>query len=81
MLCDGANVYDSTYDTVALIARVPKDSISSMHWTTRTKPASDGDALLIVQKVADGATGVVVYRTHGSTQAAALADLDNINLQ
>ncbi len=81
MLCDGANVFDATYTNVALIARVPKDSVRSMHWTRRDKPTPDGDALLIVQKLSNGPSVIVVYRTGGTTEAAALADLENISLQ
>jgi len=58
------NRYDARFHAIALIARVPKDSVSSIHWKGDKAPAGMlGDGLLIVRDASNVDSGVVVFLT------------------
>ncbi len=58
------NRYDARFNNVALIARVPKDAIASIHWKNDKGPTGvSGDGLLIVRDPNNPDSSVVMFLT------------------
>jgi hypothetical protein len=58
------NRYDARFGAIALIARIPKDVVASIHWKNDKAPAGvSGDGLLVVRDASDPGSGVVVFLT------------------
>ncbi len=74
------NRYDIKYANVGVIARVPKAEAASIQWTG-TPPQPDGDGLLILRKLGDTSSAVVVFISSGRVITATPADYELIHLR
>jgi hypothetical protein len=55
------NVFDSLFDSIGIVTRVPHDDINSIRWATAPLIAPPGDGLLIVRKANDAGGGTVLF--------------------
>jgi hypothetical protein len=68
------------YSYVALLAVIPKDNIAKIQWSSRKPEDPDGDALLLVRKSQDRASGLVMYFSDGKLVSGVPSDYQSINL-
>lgn len=62
IIANHANKYDTMYPAVGFIARIPKDSVSSIEWKKNQGPGQvDGDGILIVRQADDPGSGVAMF--------------------
>ena len=80
MLANGVVRFDANFPYVLLLARVPKSSISRIEWAGRAPQEPDGDAILIVRKPQDRASGLVVFLSGGQIVAGVPADYQTVPL-
>jgi hypothetical protein len=80
VLVDGKACYDVKYSYLALLAVIPKDNIAKIQWSSRKPEDPDGDALLLVRKSQDRASGLVMYFSDGKLVSGVPSDYQSINL-
>ena len=80
LLAGGSNRYDATFTRLAIAARIPKNSLSSIQWIGDTPPYADGDALLLVRNADDPGSGLVVAVFGKDVTTAVPADYQSIHL-
>jgi hypothetical protein len=57
------DVFDSLYDSIAIVVRVPHDDVASIHWSTVPPDIPAGDGLLLVRTANDVNAGLVFFFT------------------
>lgn len=80
LLAGGSNRYDATFTHLAIAARIPKSSLSSIQWVGDAPPYADGDALLLVRNADDPGSGLVVAAFGKDVTTAVPADYQSIHL-
>ena len=80
VLADGKTNYDVKYPYVGLLAIVPKDNIAKIQWSSRTPEDPDGDAILLIRKLQDRSSGLVMYFSDGKLVSGVPSDYQSINL-
>jgi hypothetical protein len=80
LLADGKARYDVKYPYLGLLAVVPKGNISKIQWSSRQPETPDGDAILLVRKPQDRASGIVMYFSDGKLVSGVPSDYQSINL-
>jgi hypothetical protein len=80
LLADGKSQYDVKYPFMGLLAIVPKSNISKIQWSSRTPEDPDGDAILLVRKLQDRSSGLVLYFSDGKLVSGVPSDYQSINL-
>ena len=81
LLQNRTNVYDSIYDDLVGVVRVPKYSMQSIEWKKKPSEEADGDGLLIIRGTPDNLRGMVVYPKNGRIIAAVPTNFQNIGLK
>ncbi len=61
VLCEGEARYDSRYEYVGVAARIPRQLVSSIEWSTPPAETPEGDGLLITRKADDLTSGLVLF--------------------
>jgi hypothetical protein len=61
IMANGRLRCDAQYKTVAIVVRVPKETIAKINWNDPPPAGVDGDGLLVVRSVKDIASGVVLF--------------------
>lgn len=82
LLAKGINKLDSQFSAVAFIARVPQERLKGIAWANQAPVGEpDGDALLIVRKDEDPASGNVVYLSGGHIVSGAPVNFNQVSLE
>lgn len=82
LLQNRTNAYDTMYDDLVGVARVPKEAMQSMDWKKKPSEDPDGDGILIIRGVAGGdLRGTVVFPKNGRILAANPTNFQNISLK
>jgi hypothetical protein len=81
LLQNRTNVYDSIYDDLVGVVRVPKDSLQSIEWKKQPSEPAEGDGLLIVRGKPGELRGMVVFPKAGRIIAAFPTTFQNIGLK
>jgi hypothetical protein len=82
LLAGNENRYDTRFPYVGLIARVPKDMVSSVKWLGGKAPQGvTGDGLLLVRDREDGASGMVLFLSGRGVVSAVPVDYPSISLR
>jgi hypothetical protein len=63
MLQNGAKVLDSVMQNVVGVVRIPKSSLETITWSLKPTAASDGDAVMIINRVNDKTSATILYRS------------------
>ena len=79
---EGHLMFDNYFPNAEAIARVPRDNIAGIEWSTppATGAAPVGDGVLIVMKNGDQTKGVVIFPANGRMQTAIAKSYTDINL-
>ncbi len=82
MLAKGVMKLDSQFNSVAFIARVPRERLKSIAWANQAPVAPpDGDALLIVRNPDEQTSGNVIYLSGGRIISGAPANFNQVSLE
>jgi hypothetical protein len=80
ILLDHKVVSDVKYPFIGILARVPKQNIQSIEWTSSNPGPADGDALLITRVLRDRSSGLLLYRSGGRFVTGTTANYQVLNL-
>lgn len=80
MLADGKVRYDVKYPYLGLVSVIPNANIGRIQWSSRKPEDPDGDALLLVRKLQDRSSGLVLYFSDGRLVSGVPSDYQSINL-
>ncbi|HLY92483.1 MAG TPA: hypothetical protein VKQ89_04410 [Candidatus Angelobacter sp.] len=81
LLVMGTVVYDAILTQVDCLARVPKNNLARIQWSSQAPQfAADGDALLVILNANDPAGSMVLLRHGSQTYSATPADFTRIDL-
>jgi hypothetical protein len=72
--------YDVKYPYLGLAAVIPKANLARIQWKGRKPEDPDGDAVLIVRKLQDRSSGLVLYFSDDKLVSAVPSDYQSINL-
>lgn len=61
VICAGESVYDVKYSHIGLVARIPRESMTSISWLAAPPEAADGDGLLVSRAPDDPASGWILF--------------------
>lgn len=81
LLQDRANVFDSIYDDLVGVARIPRYSMQNIEWKKKPSEDADGDGLLIIRGKPGELRGMVVFPKSGRVIAAFPTTFQNIGLK
>jgi len=81
LLAENENRYDTQYPVIAIAARVPKSSVPSIQWASKTIPEPDGDGLLLVRQIDDRKSGLVLFISGRRIVSGVPTDYQSIDLQ
>ncbi len=81
LLQDRVNIYDSVYNDLVAVVRVPQSSLSSMEWKKNPAEEPTGDALLIIRGTPGNLRGLVVFPKAGRIITAAPMNYANVSLR
>lgn len=82
IIANHQNRYDGRFPYIGLIARIPKDLVSSIQWVGDKPPVGMiGDGLLLVRAPNDAQSGVVIFLTESGVISAVPKNFGNIELQ
>jgi hypothetical protein len=73
-------VYDAIFRRLDFLARIPKDSVAKIQWTSAPEFGPDGDALLLVQSAENPSSSLVLLKHGARTYSAHPADFTQIDL-
>lgn len=79
MLLNGEKLYDVTYSTLGIAARIPKGNLANIEWASSPPDAPDGDGLLLVLHPGDTTSGLVIFSKAGRTGSAAPLNYQSIS--
>jgi hypothetical protein len=80
LLVDGKSAYDVKYPYLGLLSVIPKGNIGKIQWSSRAPEDPDGDAILLVRKLQDRSSGLVLYFSDGKLVSGVPSDYQSINL-
>jgi hypothetical protein len=80
ILVDHKVVSDVKYPYLGILARVPKQNVQSIEWTSSNPGRPDGDALLITRAPRDRSSGLLLYRSSGRFVTGTMANYQTLNL-
>jgi hypothetical protein len=63
MLQNREKVLDSVMQNVVGVVRIPKSSLETITWSLKPTAASDGDAVMIINRVNDKTSATILYRS------------------
>ncbi|MGH9522545.1 MAG: hypothetical protein ACRD3E_08430, partial [Terriglobales bacterium] len=76
------NAYDSQFQQIAMIARIPHDAMASVSWKGTPPAGVTGDGLLVVSSANNDAAGFVVFvKPDGSIASASPANWRELQLR
>jgi hypothetical protein len=81
LLQDRVNIYDSVYNDLVAVVRVPRSSLSSIEWKKPPAEEPVGDALLLLRGTPGNLRGLVVFPVSGRIITANAANYANIGLR
>lgn len=81
LLQDRVNIYDSVFNDLVGVARIPLDSLGSIEWKKQPSEPPTGDALLLLRGTPGNLRGLVVYPVDGRIITAAPANYANVSLR
>jgi hypothetical protein len=81
VIANHANRYDAQFGSLALVARIPKDSAAAVQWNGAPPEAVNGDGLLVVTNSQDRASGIAMFLGTQSVASAAPTDYQSVNLR
>ena len=81
VIASHANRYDAQFGALALVARIPKDSATSVQWNGAPPEMVNGDGLLVVTNSQDRASGIALFLGPERIASAAPADYQAVNLR
>jgi hypothetical protein len=81
LLAGNENRYDTRFPYIGLIARIPRDAVSSIKWLGDKAPQGvAGDGLLLVRERQDGASGLVLFLNGRGIVSAVPVNYPDISL-
>jgi hypothetical protein len=81
LLAKGVVAYDAILPRADFLARISKDNVAKIQWTSEAPQfTADGDALLVVQNANDPTASMVLLRHGTQTYSARPADFTKIDL-
>ncbi len=80
MLANGADRYDVRLPFVGLLTKIPKSALARIEWIGRPPETPDGDAMMIVRKPQDRASGLVMYLSQGRLVTGVPADYQSVQI-
>ncbi|HUS18117.1 MAG TPA: hypothetical protein VMZ25_00540 [Terriglobales bacterium] len=75
------NVYDSIFDDLVGVARVPKNSLTSIEWKKPPAAEPEGDGILLIRGTPGNLRGIVIFMKEGRAIAANPLAYENISLR
>ena len=75
-------VFDGAFNSVAIAAVVPRDSLAGVAWQQPDKvPPPDGDGLLVVRNAADLKSGLILYSSGGKVKSGLPVNYQAVTVQ
>jgi hypothetical protein len=81
LIANHTNRYDAQFASLAVVARIPKDSAATIRWNGQPPEAINGDGLLIVKNAQDRGSGVAVFVGPERIASGAPVDYQTVTLR
>jgi hypothetical protein len=82
LIKQGVSAYDTVYGNLVGMAKVSKDNISRIHWTSKPTREITGDAVILFLRQPDGDIGsLVLFPMDGKVVTGAPERYDQVNLE
>jgi len=80
VIANHATRYDAQFGSLALVARIPKDSAASVQWNGAPPETVNGDGLLVVTNSQDRASGIAMFLGPERIASGAPTDYQAVSL-
>ena len=75
-------VFDGAFNSIAIAAVVPRDSLAGVAWQQPDKvPPPDGDGLLVVRNASDLKSGLILYSSGGKVKSGLPVNYQAVTVQ
>jgi len=81
LLASQENRYDTGFSELAGVARVPKQQISNLEWTTPPQGQPEGDGLLLIRKADDLGSGAILFLQGKRIASGVPVSYQSVNLR
>jgi hypothetical protein len=81
LLSGNKRIWDVSMPQLAAAVRIPKALLPAVDWAGKTRPAADGDGLLLVRDAADPRSGTIVFLANGEPASAAVVNYQRVRLE